>query len=86
MYDSYLKNPGFGFPNPVIRLLLKLIIKPLRRADFSRQPAPLINLLPYQLTLPSKFAAIIIEKPSSSLRRLISNAFTPKLPAKKTLP
>ncbi|MBQ8985452.1 glycosyltransferase [Candidatus Saccharibacteria bacterium] len=34
MYDEYVKNPGFGFLNPVVRFFFKLLVKPLRRADF----------------------------------------------------
>ncbi|MDO5762293.1 MAG: glycosyltransferase [Bacteroidales bacterium] len=34
MYDDYVKNPGFGFLNPVVRFCFKALVRPLRRADF----------------------------------------------------
>lgn len=40
MYDEYLKNPGFGIFNPIARLGLKLLIKPLRKADFKAASKP----------------------------------------------
>ena len=33
MYDDYIKNPGFGILNPLVRLIFRLVVKPLRRAD-----------------------------------------------------
>lgn len=33
-YDQYLKNPGFGWLNPLVRFMLKLLVKPLRQADY----------------------------------------------------
>ena len=29
MYDAYVKNPGFGMLNPLIRFFFKLLVKPL---------------------------------------------------------
>lgn len=40
MYDSYLENPGFGFLNPLVRAMFKLLVKPLRRADFRAAQRP----------------------------------------------
>ncbi len=40
MYDQYIKNPGFGFLNPLVRLALKCLIKPLRQADFRAAQRP----------------------------------------------
>ena len=34
MYDEYVENPGFGFLNPVVRFFFKLLVKPLKRADY----------------------------------------------------
>ncbi len=34
MYDEYVKKPGFGILNPLVRFFFKLMVKPLRRADF----------------------------------------------------
>ena len=33
MYDEYIKNPGFGILNPLVRLCFRLAVRPLRRAD-----------------------------------------------------
>ena len=33
MYDDYIKNPGFGILNPLVRLFFRLMVIPLRRAD-----------------------------------------------------
>lgn len=34
LYDTYVKNPGFGFLNPIVRFFFKMLVKPLRQADF----------------------------------------------------
>ena len=34
LYDTYVKNPGFGIFNPVVRFFFKLLVKPLREKDF----------------------------------------------------
>lgn len=34
MYDEYVKNPGFGAFNPVVRLFFRLLVGPLRRRDY----------------------------------------------------
>ena len=34
MCDDYVKNPGFGLFNPVVRFFFKLLVKPLREKDF----------------------------------------------------
>ena len=33
MYSDYVKNPGFGVLNPLVRPFFKLLVKPLKRAD-----------------------------------------------------
>lgn len=40
LYDQYLANPGFGILNPIVRLGLKLLIRPLRRADYRSAQLP----------------------------------------------
>lgn len=40
MYEEYLKQPGFGILNPLARLMLKLLIKPLRKRDFEAAQRP----------------------------------------------
>ena len=34
MYDDYIKNPGFGVLNPLVRFCFKLMVKPLKKADY----------------------------------------------------
>ncbi|MBQ9016870.1 glycosyltransferase [Candidatus Saccharibacteria bacterium] len=40
LYDQYLKDPGFGFLNPLARLGLKLFVKPMRKKDFEAAKKP----------------------------------------------
>ena len=49
MYDDYIKNPGFGFLDPLVRFFLKLLVRPLRRADFraAQQPTQFITISTY---------------------------------------
>lgn len=39
-YDEYLKNPGFGFFNPLARLGLKILVRPLRKWDLKASKRP----------------------------------------------
>lgn len=39
-YDAYLKNPGFGMLNPLVRLGLRLLVGPLRRWDYKAAQRP----------------------------------------------
>ena len=34
LYDTYVKNPGFGILNPLVRFFFKLLVGPLRKKDF----------------------------------------------------
>ena len=49
MYDQYVKNPGFGLFNPLVRFFFKLFVKPLREADFraAQQPDQFITISDY---------------------------------------
>ena len=40
MYDDYVKNPGFGILNPVVRFFFKLMVRPLKKADFRAAQRP----------------------------------------------
>ncbi len=40
LYDQYIENPGFGVLNPLARLALKLLVKPLRKADYKAAQGP----------------------------------------------
>ena len=49
MYDDYLKNPGFGFLDPLARFFLKILIKPLKSADYkaAKRPDEFITISTY---------------------------------------
>lgn len=49
MYDKYLKNPGFGVLNPLVRAIFKLFVRPLRQADFraSQRPDQFVTISDY---------------------------------------
>ena len=40
MYDTYVKNPGFGVLNPIVRLFFRIMVRPLRRADYKAAAVP----------------------------------------------
>ena len=40
MYDEYVKNPGFSVLNPIVRFFFKLLVKPLKKADFEAAQRP----------------------------------------------
>lgn len=40
LYDQYIENPGFGMLNPVARFGLKLLVGPLRKADYKAAQRP----------------------------------------------
>ena len=40
MYDEYIKNPGFGILNPLMRLIFRLVVRPLRKADLKAAQRP----------------------------------------------
>lgn len=49
MYDKYLEHPGFGLLDPLARLGIKLLVKPLRKADFraARRPDQFVTISSY---------------------------------------
>lgn len=40
MYDEYMKNPGFGMLNPLVRLVFRMLVGPLRRGDLKAAQRP----------------------------------------------
>lgn len=40
MYDEYVKNPGFGAFNPIVRVVFRILVKPLRKADYKAAQNP----------------------------------------------
>lgn len=53
MYDDYIENPGVGWLNPLARLGLKILVKPLRRADFlaAQKPDQFVAITKYSANL-----------------------------------
>lgn len=68
MYDEYVKNPGFGILDPIVRFFFKLLVKPLRRADFkaAQKPDQFITISTYaaeQIQRYYKRESVIIPPP-----------------------
>lgn len=42
LYDQYIEQPGFGLLNPLARLGLRLLVGPLRRADYRASQRPTV--------------------------------------------
>ena len=68
MYDDYVKNPGFGFLNPIVRFFFKLMVGPLKRADYraAQGPDQFVTISEYAKGLIAKYYkrdAIVIHPP-----------------------
>ena len=68
MYDDYVKNPGFGILNPVVRFFFKLMVIPLRRADLkaAQRPDYFVTISEYAKEQISKYygrEAVVIHPP-----------------------
>ncbi len=52
MYDQYLENPGFGILNPLVKFFFKLLVKPLRQADYraAQRPDQFVTISTYAQT------------------------------------
>lgn len=57
MYDDYVKNPGFGWLNPVVRPFFKRFVRPLKKADFyaAQQPDYFVTISEYAAGLIKKY-------------------------------
>ena len=40
MYDEYIENPGFGILNPLVRWVFRLVVQPLKKADYKAAQNP----------------------------------------------
>ena len=56
MYETYVKDPGFKFLNPVVRFCFKMLVGPLRRGDYKAAQVP-----DYYVTI-SEYAKGLIDK------------------------
>jgi len=68
MYDDYVKNPGFGILNPVVRFFFKAMVKPLRKADYrgAQNPDYYITISEYAKELIAKYykrESVVIHPP-----------------------
>ena len=68
MYDTYVENPGFGVLNPVVRFFFRLLVKPLKRADYkaAQRPDYYVTISDYAKTQIKKYyarEAIVIHPP-----------------------
>ena len=86
MYDDYIKNPGFGILNPLARLGLRLLVKPLRGKDFraAKQPDQFITISTYAADLIKKYykrEAVIINPPANLEKFAISKSAADKAQA-----
>ena len=55
-YDDYIKNPGFGFLNPLVRFFFRILVNPLKKADYKSAQKP-----DYYITI-SSYASELIKK------------------------
>ncbi|MDO4746960.1 MAG: glycosyltransferase [Candidatus Saccharibacteria bacterium] len=68
MYDDYVENPGFGILNPLVRFFFKLLVKPLRKADYRAAQSPdyFVTISEYAQELMKRYykrEAIVIHPP-----------------------
>ena len=68
MYESYVKDPGFKFLNPVVRVCFKLLVGPLRRGDYkaAQRPDYFVTISEYAKALFNKYydrEAVVIHPP-----------------------
>ena len=68
MYDEYVENPGFGVLNPVVRFFFKLLVKPLRKADYeaAQRVDQFVTISEYARELIKKYykrEAIVVNPP-----------------------
>ncbi len=68
MYDTYMKNPGFGGLNAVVRFFFKLLVKPMRKADYkaAQRPDYYVTISEYARELFSRYYdrdAVVIHPP-----------------------
>lgn len=68
MYKDYIKNPGFGVLNPVVRLFFRIMVRPLRRADYkaAQRPDYFVTISDYAKEMIAKYYkrdAVVIHPP-----------------------
>ncbi len=68
MYDEYVENPGFGVLNPLVRFCFKLLVKPLRKADYNaaQEVDQFVTISEYARELIAKYykrEAVVVHPP-----------------------
>ena len=68
MYKDYIKNPGFGVLNPLVRLVFRIMVRPLRMADkrAAKRPDYFVTISEYAKELIAKYykrEAVVIHPP-----------------------
>ena len=68
MYKDYMKNPGFGVLNPLVRLGFRVMVRPLRRADYRAAQGPdcFVTISEYAKEMIKKYyrrEAVVIHPP-----------------------
>lgn len=68
MYDDYIKNPGFGIFNPLVRIFFRLLVIPLRHADLraAQNPDYFVTISEYAKTQIQKYygrESVVIHPP-----------------------
>ena len=68
MYDEYVKNPGFGVMNPVVRAAFKKMVKKLKKEDYEAAQGPeyFVTISDYAKGLIAKYykrEAVVIHPP-----------------------
>ena len=82
LYDDYVKNPGFGVLNPLVRFFFKLFVKPLRKADYkaAQKPDYYITISSYAQDMIKKYyhRDSVIIPPPVNIEKFLSKKTTPR--------
>ena len=83
MYDKYLAHPGFGILDPLARFGIKLLVKPLRKADFraARRPDQFVTISHYAAEQIQKYYHRVakVVAPPVEVGKFSQNRHRPKL-------
>lgn len=68
MYDEYIRDPGFGVLNPLVRFCFRILVRPLKKADYraAQVPEQIVTISEYARELIDKYyhrEAVVIHPP-----------------------
>ena len=68
MHDEYVRDPGVGLLNPLVRFCFKILVRPLRKADYraAQVPEQIVTISEYARELIDKYyhrKAVVIHPP-----------------------